>query len=304
MNYYEEVEHLIRKKEINKKARLIKDNNDILITYWNVGKLIVEAQGGNLRAKYGNNLIKEWSKKLVSLYGNSYNSDNLRRFRQFYITFPKYDPAGHTLNWSQIRAILPIKEENKRNYYINLCITRNLSKRELINEMKNNAYERLLDKPEHIEIIDNKKEKIYNVKEHIKNPIIIKLNHNDKILKERDLQIKILAQLKTFFEELGEGYTFVGNEYKIKYGNKDYYIDILLFNYNLNSFVIIELKLRELKKEDKAQIEFYMNLVDNNLKKEFHNRTIGIIVSKYQDKFIVSFVSSNTVIPITYKILK
>lgn len=304
MNYYEEVEHLIRKKEINKKARLIKDNNDTLITYWNVGKLIVEAQGGNLRAKYGNNLIKEWSKKLVSLYGNSYNSDNLRRFRQFYITFPKYDPAGHTLNWSQIRAILPIKEENKRNYYINLCITRNLSKRELINEMKNNAYERLLDKPEHIEIIDNKKEKIYNVKEHIKNPIIIKLNHNDKILKERDLQIKILAQLKTFFEELGEGYTFVGNEYKIKYGNKDYYIDILLFNYNLNSFVIIELKLRELKKEDKAQIEFYMNLVDNNLKKEFHNRTIGIIVSKYQDKFIVSFVSSNTVIPITYKILK
>lgn len=304
MNYYEEIEHLIRKKEINKKARLIKDNNDTLITYWNVGKLIVEAQGGNLRAKYGNNLIKEWSKKLVSLYGNSYNSDNLRRFRQFYITFPKYDPAGHTLNWSQIRAILPIKEENKRNYYINLCITRNLSKRELINEIKNNAYERLLDKPEHIEIIDNKKEKIYNIKEHIKNPIIIKLNHNDKILKERDLQIKILAQLKTFFEELGEGYTFVGNEYKIKYGNKDYYIDILLFNYNLNSFVIIELKLRELKKEDKAQIEFYMNLVDNNLKKEFHNSTIGIIVSKYQDKFIVSFVSSNTVIPITYKILK
>lgn len=93
MNYY---------KEINKKAKLIKDNNDTLITYWNVGKLIVEAQGGTLRAKYGNNLVKEWSEKLVSLYGNSYNSDNLRRFRQFYITFPKYYPAGHTLNWSQI----------------------------------------------------------------------------------------------------------------------------------------------------------------------------------------------------------
>lgn len=113
-----------------------------------------------------------------------------------------------------------------------------------------------------------------------------------------------MAELKTFFEELGEGYTFVGNEYKIKYGGKDYYIDILLFNYNLNSFVVIELKLRELRKEDKAQIEFYMNLVDDNLKKEFHNSTIGIIVSKYQDKFIVSFVSSNNIIPITYQILK
>lgn len=153
MNYYKEVEHLIKKKEINKKARLLKDNNETLITYWQVGKLIVEAQGGNSRASYGNKLIKSWSEKLVKIYGNSYNADNLRRFRQFYNTFPKYDPVGHKLNWSLIRAILPIKEENKRNYYINLCITRNLSKRELINEIKNNAYERLLDKPEHIEII-------------------------------------------------------------------------------------------------------------------------------------------------------
>ena len=84
----------------------------------------------------------------------------------------------------------------------------------------------------------------------------------------------------------------------------NYYIDILLFNYNLNSFIVVELKLRTLKKEDKAQIEFYMNLVNNNLKREFHNNTIGIIVSKEQDKFIVSFVSSNNIIPITYKILK
>jgi len=185
-----------------------------------------------------------------------------------------------------------------------LCITRNLSKRELINEIKSDAYERLLNKPEHIEIINETNKKEYNICEYIKNPIIIKLNNDDKILKEKDLQIKILAELKRFFEELGEGYTFVGKKYKIKYGNKDYYIDILLFNYNLNSFIVVELKLRTLKKEDKAQIEFYMNLVNNNLKREFHNNTIGIIVSKEQDKFIVSFVSSNNIIPITYKILK
>jgi len=302
MNYYEEIEHLIKRKEINKKARFLKDNNEILTTYWNVGKLIVEAQGGNSRAGYGNKLIKEWSEKLVKLYGNSYNYSNLNRFRQFYTIFPILAPVGQ-LSWTLIKTILPIKEENKRNYYINLCITRNLSKRELISEIKNNAYERLLDKPEHIEIIGEINKKEYKIREYIKNPIIIKIN-NDNILKEKDLQIKILAELKTFFEELGEGYTFVGNEYKIKYGSKDYYIDILLFNYNLNSFVVVELKLRELKKEDKAQIEFYMNLVNNNLKREFHNNTIGIIVSKEQDKFIVSFVSFNNIIPITYKILK
>lgn len=116
--------------------------------------------------------------------------------------------------------------------------------------------------------------------------------------------MKILSQLKNFFGELGKGFTFVGNEYKIKYGNKNYYIDLLLFNYELNCFVVVELKLRELCKIDKAQIEFYMQLVDENLKRDFHNKTIGIIVSKKQDKFIVSFVSNELIIPITYKVIQ
>lgn len=97
--------------------------------------------------------------------------------------FPIIAPLGQ-LSWTIIKTILPIKDENKRNYYINLCITRNLSKRELINEIKNDAYERLLDKPEHIEIIGEINKKEYNICEYIKNPIIIKLNNDDKILKE------------------------------------------------------------------------------------------------------------------------
>jgi len=116
-----------------------------------------------------------------------------------------------------------------------------------LSEIKNNAYERLLDKPEHIEIIGEINKKEYKIREYIKNPIIIKIN-NDNILKEKDLQIKILAELKTFFEELGEGYTFVGNEYKIKYGSKDYYIDILLFNYNLILLLAMNIKLNMLVK--------------------------------------------------------
>lgn len=186
---------------------------------------------------------------------------------------------GHQLNWSHIRAILPIKDINKRNYYINLCIANNLSKRELISAIKNNSYERLLFKPEKIEIIGEYPPN-YNIESNIKNPIIIKLAKNDLILKENDLQLKILSKLKNFFQELGQGYALIGNEYKINYGNKFYYIDILLFNVELNSYVVVELKLRELKKEDKAQVEFYMNIIDNTLKRKHHNNTIGIIVSK------------------------
>lgn len=140
-----------------------------------------------------------------------------------------------------------IENENKRNYYINLCIERNLSVRELRNEIKNNSYERLLTRPNKIEIVAIKEEQ-YNIRKHLKNPIIITLNENVKVLKEKDLQILILAKLKNFFMELGQGFTMVGNEYKIKYGNNIYFIDLLLFNYKLNCFIVVELKLRKLKK--------------------------------------------------------
>lgn len=297
--YYNEIEHLIRKNEINKNARILKNNFDTLETYWNIGRLIIEAQGGTKRAKYGNALIKEWSNKLKILYGKGYDTSNLKRFRLFYSIFPKGAPLGHQLTWTNIKYILPIKDENKRNYYINLCIKENLSKRDLINRIKNESYERILNKPNKIEIIENQ-QKVDNIKEYIKNPIIIKLNANEKILKEKDLQLKILAQLKNFFTELGLGYTLVGNEYKIKYGNTTRYVDLLLFNYNINAFVVVELKTRKLEEKDKAQIEFYINMIDNTLRKSFHNKTIGIIVTKEQDKFIATFVSEENIIPITY----
>ena len=135
-NYYSEIENYIKKTEVNKRARRLEENSDTLTNYWNIGKLIVEAQGGEQRATYGNQLIKEWSKMLNEKYGKGYNESHLKRFRQFYCTFPKSAAMRH-LSWSQIRRILPIKDENKRNYYINLCITRNLSERELGYEIKN-----------------------------------------------------------------------------------------------------------------------------------------------------------------------
>ena len=136
MEEYNEVEHLIKKLEVNKRARVLQDNRETINTYWNIGRLIVETQGGKERAKYGDNLIKEWSLKLSSMYGNNYANRNLRKMRQFYLMFPKWPPVG-AISWSHYRELLSIKDENKRNYYINLCITNNLSKRDLIKEIKN-----------------------------------------------------------------------------------------------------------------------------------------------------------------------
>lgn len=298
MNYFEEIEQYIKKNEVNKRTRILEENYDTLENYWNIGKLIVEAQGGEKRAKYGNGLIKEWSNIYTEKYGKGYDATNLRKFRQFYLNFPKY-VALRRISWTNIRSLLSIRDENKRNYYINLCITNNLSSRELIKEIKNNSYERLIDKPKIIKIIETT-EKV-SIKSELKNPIIIELDKNAKVNTEKDLEIVILSQLKYFFNQLGKGFTLVDNQYKITYANKNYYIDILLFNIKLNCYVAVELKLRELRKEDKAQIEFYMNLIDEQVKEPFHNKTIGIIITKKQDKFIAEFVGNNCVIPLTYQ---
>lgn len=281
--------------------RILEENQSTLENYWNIGRLLIKAQGGKERARYGNGLIKEWSKKYTEKYGNGYDATNLRKFRQFYLLFPKCATVSR-ISWSQVVLLLPIAEENKRNYYINLCITKNLSVRELAKEIKNNSYERLIEKPDKIEIIVPQKPMYFL--EQMKNPILIELDRNKTIQSEHDLEITILAKLQIFFSQLGEGFTLVDNQYKINYNNKNYYIDILLFNYKLNCFFVVELKLRELRKEDKSQIEFYMQLMDNQIKEPFHNKTIGIIISKEQDKLIANFVKNDSIIPLTYEIKK
>lgn len=113
-----------------------------------------------------------------------------------------------------------------------------------------------------------------------------------------------LSQLNLIFRQLGKGFTYVDRQVKLTDGNKNYFVDLLLFNIELNSYVVVELKLRELRREDKAQVEFYLNLVDKSFKKATQNKTIGIIISKKQDKFIANFIRSNKLFPLTYKIEK
>jgi len=294
-DYYVEIENYIKRNEVNKKRRVLEENYDTLNNYWNIGKLLVEAQGGEARAKYGNELIKKWSVEFTKNYGKGYDYTNLSRFRQFYLTFPIIGPVAQ-LSWSHVMKILPIKDENKRNYYTNICIKKNLSKRQLIDEIKSNSYERLVNKSDKIDLIVPKKE--YSILDDMKNPIIIKVENGREIKNEKDLETTILSEITFILTQLGNGFCFIGNQYKIN----NYYIDILLFNIDLNCYVVVELKIRKLKVEDKAQVESYMKLVDDNLRKAHHNKTIGIIITKEQDNYVVNFVRSDALIPLTYEI--
>ncbi len=298
MNYYDEVNSYVKKVEIGKAIRETNANMELVECYWNVGRLIVEAQGGKEKAKYGNELIKTWAEKLTEEYGKGYNYTNLSRFRQFYLDFPIVAPLGQQLSWTIIRTILPIKDENKRNYYINLCIANNLSKRELEKEIKSNSYERLEYKPDKIDVVVSTK--VPAIVNNFKNPILLELKDKE-IKSESDLEKLIYSQLSYVFLQLGKGFTWVGNQYKVSDGNKNYFIDMLLYNVKYNCYVVVEIKCRKLKKEDKGQVEFYMNLVDNYVKEPSNNPTIGIIITKDQDKFVANFVRSEKVVPLTYE---
>ena len=298
MNYYDEVNSYVKKVEIGKAIRETNANMELVECYWNVGRLIVEAQGGKEKAKYGNELIKTWAEKLTEEYGKGYNYTNLSRFRQFFLAFPIVAPLGQQVSWTIIRTILPIKDENKRNYYINLCIANNLSKRELEKEIKSNSYERLEYKPDKIDVVVSTK--VPAIVNNFKNPILLELKDKE-IKSESDLEKLIYSQLSCVFLQLGKGFTWVGNQYKVSDGNKNYFIDMLLYNVKYNSYVVVEIKCRKLKKEDKGQVEFYMNLVDNFVKEPSNNPTIGIIITKDQEKFVANFVRSEKVVPLTYE---
>ena len=265
MNYYKEVESLIKKNEINKGVRTLRDNSETLYTYWHIGKLIVEAQGGAKLAKYGNNLIKEWDKKLSEKYGKGYDYTNLSRMRLLYIAFPIVGSLSQQLTWTHYRYILPIKNANERNYYINQVILNNLSVRDLRCEIKNKSFDRLSYKDKtNIEII-TESDKL-TIEDMLKDPIILKSDIETKELNEAIIHKCVISLLENKFLEMGTGFALVGHEYKIIIDNKTYHIDLLFYNYLLNAFVVIEVKTRSLKPQDIGQLEFYVGYVENTRK--------------------------------------
>ena len=268
MNYYEEIKKQLIDNEITKKVKEHSKNRSDLNTYYNVGKILSEAG-----KSYGESIIKEYSKKLTKDLGKKYSIRYLFEMKKLYL-FSKVHPLDAQLTISHYRVLFSLKDDNEINYYISICKKFNLSKRELISKIKFKEYERL-PKDTKLKLITNDEE---NVEDLIKNSIVIKNPNNIEIIKEKTLQKLILEDIPSFLEELGNGFTFIKNEYKIKIGNRYNYIDLLLYNIKYKCYVVVELKVTELKKEYIGQIEVYMNYIDNNLKTIEEDKTIGIII--------------------------
>ena len=306
MNYFDKIKNIIEEKEVNEKVRYLESNKETIKTYFNIGRLLIEAQGGETRAKYGDNLIKEWAVKLSNEYGNNYSYRNLNYMRKFYMYFKKVNTlcSQFNLSWSHYKYLLKFDNENERNYYINRCIENNLSVRGLINEIKTDSFNRLsyADK-KNIKLIGENNNNELKLEDMLHDPIIINIDKDEK-LSEKVLKKYILKELEKVFLELGTGFTFVGSEYKVTYDNKNYFIDLLFFNYKLNRFMACELKKDEVTAKDIGQTLNYMKVVDKTLKEPHHNKTIGIIISKKNNKLILEYVSDLDIFITTYKLEK
>ncbi len=294
INYYNEIKETLVKNEIYKKVKDYSKNKSDLNAYFEVGRLIVEAQGGEKRAKYGNKLIKEYSEKLTKELGKGYTERNLRNMRSFYIKFKKWHAVRAELTWTHYRLLLPLKDLKMVEYYMNIAVLQNLSYRELYERIKSKEYERIGFKEE----LEEPK-----VSTLIKNPIMIKVKDKNERLTEYALHRSILENMDDFLKELGIGFLYAGSEVKIKIGDNYHYIDFLLFNYKFNCFVVVELKVTEFKAEYIGQITKYINYVDKNIKELFNDKTVGVVICKKENRFVMEYCSDDKIFTTTYKVV-
>ena len=289
MNYYEEIKNKIIDNETYERVKDYSKERHRVITYYEIGKLLNEAGG-----KYGDNVINEYSKKLVVEVGKKYNRRTLFRMRQFYRTFSneKVSPLVTQLTWTHYLVLLSVKDSNAVNYYIDQIFKRNLSKRQLEEVIKSKEYERLPDETKNKIIKEEKLE----VKDLVPNPILIKNKNNIEIITEKVLHNLILEDIEDFMMELGNNFSFIGSEYKIKIGDTYHKIDLLFFNIKYNAYVVVELKVSEFKVEYISQVQKYMNYIDKNIKEITNNNSIGILICKRKNKYVIEYCSDERIV--------
>ena len=295
MNYYNEIKNKLIDNEVYSNVKDYSKERHKVITYFEIGKLLNEAGG-----KYGDNIIDEYSKKLVVEVGKKYNRRTLFRMKQFYNIFSneKVSTLWTQLTWSHLRLLFSL-ETDSMNYYIKDTINKNLSVRELEFKIKSNEYERLPESTKNKSV----EEKESDIVDFIKNPILIKNSNKYDIFSEKVLQKLILEDIVSFMKELGTGFSFINNEFKIKVGDSYNYIDLLLYNIKFKCYVVIELKVIKLNSNHTGQIQNYMNYIDKNVKGIDDNKTVGIIICKQNNQYVIDYCSDDRIIAREYELV-
>ena len=292
-NTYKEIENKILSHEIYQSAKDYSKAKEKVNTYLEIGELLKKAD-----TNYGKNVIKDYSKRLTIKFGKKYTVSLLYKIKQFYNLIQKVPTMSGKLTWSHWYEMLSFEDVGKIIYYANQCIIYNLDVRSLRKKIKSEEYERL---PQITKEKIVTKEKMVVI-DYIKNPIYIK-SKDKKDISEKMLRQLILEDISTFLKELGQGFTFIDSEYKIKIDDRYNYIDLFLYNIKYKCYVVLELKVTELKKEHTGQIMTYMNYIDKNIKTNNENDTVGIIICRENNEYVIKYCTDERIIARTYKLV-
>ena len=274
-------------------------NATMIVTYWNIGKRIVEEeQHGEARAEYGKRMLKLLSRQLIADYGDNYSERRLRDYRQFYLYFSNLEiwhARVPNLTWTHFRHLLRIDEEKVRLWYMNEAATQLWSTRELERNINTQYYHRLLanqqDKSAEVVDINAKRNTEDNKLEFIKNPVVAEflgLKPNREF-QESDLENAIIKHIEKFLMEMGKGFALVDRQMHIPTEKNDYYIDLVFYNYILRCFVLVDLKTDKISYQDVGQMNMYRQMFDEKYRPEGHNPTFGIILCADTDADIARY---------------
>ena len=269
-------------------------NTGILEANWKIGRRIVEEeQAGASRAEYGQRVINDLAEKLSVEFGRGFDARELRRYRQFYLLFPKWDALRPELTWTHYRTLIRVENERARLYYMNEAALQNWSTRALDSQIERLTYERILSSQNQLIVKEAEdaasRQAQLTPADIIKDPYVLDFLGLPSGVNfyEKDLEKALIDNLQQFLLELGRGFSFVSRQYRFKTDNENYYVDLVFYNFILKCFVLIDLKVGKLTYQDIGQMDFYTRYFEENIRTETDNPTIGIVLCTERDNTIV-----------------
>ena len=289
-DFYKDVKNVIQ----NARGRIYRNmQNEMLLAYWKIGKMIVEKQGGLSRAEYGAGIIKELSIQLTKDFGKGYTISNLKYMRLFYMRFQKSHALRGQLSWTHYRLILSLDDEKAREFYIKEAIEGNWSTRQLDHAIHSLTYQRYLLSHNNHEIVDETAKSIEDKTQTlvIKDPLVFDFCGIDpgSAYHESDLENALISHLQEFLLELGNGFAFVARQRRFDMDGRNFYVDLVLYNYKLKCFVLIDLKRGDLTHQDIGQMQMYVNYYTRELMEPGDNPPIGIVLCADKSDTLVRY---------------
>lgn len=290
VNFYKHIKEILATARTKAYSAV---NFAMVEAYWEIGKSIVEMQGGNPTAEYGTKLIEELSKQMTADFGKGFTVTNLKYMRQFYLAFPNRHALRDQLSWTHYRLILKVDDPKAREFYVEECAKANWSTRQLERQINTFSYQRLLaSRNDYTVVADTAKRELAKSPEDIiRDPYVLEFLGLEQSASfyESDLEQALIDHLQKFLLELGRGFSFVARQKHINFDGRHFYIDLVFYNYILKCFVLIDLKTGDLNHQDIGQMQMYVNYYTRELMNEGDNPPIGIVLCSDKSDAIVKY---------------